>query len=48
MQNSNSNCIHFIRRNHIIGLPQRDAVNKPLYDYEKIIFDSVCSSTNMS
>jgi len=25
--------------NHIIGLPQRDGQDKPLYDYEKIIFD---------
>ena len=27
--------------NHIIGLPQKDGVDKPLYDYEKIIFDSL-------
>jgi hypothetical protein len=27
--------------NHIIGLPKKDAVDKPLYDYEKIIFDSL-------
>jgi hypothetical protein len=27
--------------NHILGLPQKDAVDKPLYDYEKIIFDSL-------
>jgi hypothetical protein len=26
--------------NHIIGLPQKDGNDKPLYDYEKIIFDS--------
>ena len=25
--------------NHIIGLPHKDGVDKPLYDYEKIIFD---------
>jgi hypothetical protein len=25
--------------NHIIGLPKRNDVDKPLYDYEKIIFD---------
>jgi hypothetical protein len=25
--------------NHIIGLPQKDGNGKPLYDYEKIIFD---------
>ena len=27
--------------NHIIGLPQKEAVDKPLYDYEKILFDSL-------
>jgi hypothetical protein len=27
--------------NHIIGLPQRDGQDKHLYDYEKIIFDSL-------
>jgi hypothetical protein len=27
--------------NHIIGLPQKDAADKPLYDYERIIFDSL-------
>jgi hypothetical protein len=27
--------------NHITGLPQKDSVDKPLYDYEKIIFDSL-------
>jgi hypothetical protein len=26
---------------HIIGLPQKDAIDKPLYDYEGIIFDSL-------
>jgi hypothetical protein len=25
--------------NHIIGLPQKDGNDKPLYDYERIIFD---------
>ena len=25
--------------NHIIGLPQKDSIDKPLYDYEKMIFD---------
>jgi Terminase RNaseH-like domain len=25
--------------NHIIGLPSKDTVDKPLYDYEQIIFD---------
>jgi hypothetical protein len=27
--------------NYIIGLPQKDGVDKPLYDYEQIIFDSL-------
>jgi hypothetical protein len=27
--------------NHIIGLPQKNRSHKPLYDYEKIIFDSL-------
>jgi hypothetical protein len=27
--------------NHIIGLPQKDGIEKPLYNYEKIIFDSL-------
>jgi hypothetical protein len=27
--------------NHIVGLPQKDGNDKPLYDYEKIIFDSL-------
>jgi hypothetical protein len=27
--------------NHIIGLPQKDGLDKPLYDYEGIIFDSL-------
>ena len=27
--------------NHIIGLPQKDGVDKPLYDYQKIVFDSL-------
>jgi hypothetical protein len=27
--------------NHIIGLPQKDSVDKPFYDYQRIIFDSL-------
>jgi hypothetical protein len=27
--------------NHIIGLAQKDGVDKPLYDYERIIFDAL-------
>ncbi|HJT49346.1 MAG TPA: DEAD/DEAH box helicase family protein [Nitrososphaeraceae archaeon] len=29
--------------NHIIGLPQKDAVDKPFYEYEKMIFDCLVS-----
>jgi hypothetical protein len=32
--------------NHIIGLPQKDGIAKPLYDYEQIIFDSLVGSAN--
>jgi hypothetical protein len=31
--------------NHIIGLPQKDGNDKPLYDYEEIIFDSLVTQT---
>ena len=27
--------------NHIIGLPQKDGEDKPLYDYEQLIFDAL-------
>ena len=30
--------------NHVIGLPQKNSVDKPLYGYEKIIFDSLVLS----
>ena len=29
--------------NHIIGLPKKNGIEKPLYDYQKIIFDSLQS-----
>jgi hypothetical protein len=32
--------------NHIIGLPQKDGNDKPLYDYEQIIFDSLVTQTS--
>ena len=32
--------------NHIIGLPQKDGNDKPLYDYEKIIVDSLVTHNN--
>ena len=31
--------------NHIIGLPQKNANDKPLYDYQQIIFDSLAAQT---
>jgi hypothetical protein len=31
--------------NHVIGLPQKDGVNKPIYDYEKIIFDYLVTNS---
>jgi hypothetical protein len=27
--------------NHILGLPQKDGIDKPLFDYEQIIFDAL-------
>ena len=29
--------------NHIIGLPQKDGNDKPMYDYEQILFDSLAN-----
>jgi hypothetical protein len=37
--------------NHIIGLPQTYGVDKPLYDYQRIIYDSLvtqCGNANLS
>jgi hypothetical protein len=31
--------------NHIIGLPQKDSIDKPLFDYEEIIFNSLVTQT---
>jgi hypothetical protein len=31
--------------NHIIGLPQKNRIDKPLYNYEEIIFDSLVTQT---
>ena len=28
--------------NHIIGLPQKDGITKPIFDYQKILFDTCC------
>ena len=27
--------------NHVIGLPRKDGVEKPLFDYEKLLYDSL-------
>ena len=32
--------------NHIIGLPQKNVTDKPLYDYEEIIFDCLITQTS--
>jgi hypothetical protein len=32
--------------NHIIGLPQKEGIDKPLYDYEEIIFDCLVTLKN--
>ena len=34
--------------NHIIGLPEKNGTDKPLYDYQKIIFDSLVTSNGNS
>jgi hypothetical protein len=34
--------------NHIIGLPTKENKQKPIYDYEKIIFDSLSLTSNDS
>jgi hypothetical protein len=42
---TNGNCCF----NHIIGLPEKESIDKPLYEYEKIIFDSlVAQNKNLS
>jgi hypothetical protein len=32
--------------NHIIGLPQKDGIDKPMYDYERIIFDCLADQNS--
>ena len=32
--------------NHIIGLPQKDGQDKPLYDYEQIVFVNLLDNSN--
>jgi hypothetical protein len=39
---TNGNCCF----NHIIGLPQKDGIDKPLYDYERTIFDSLVTQNS--
>jgi hypothetical protein len=31
--------------NHIIGLPQKDGIDKPLYDYQRMIYDSLVTES---
>ena len=31
--------------NHVVGLPQKDKKEYPLFDYKKIIYDELMSST---
>jgi hypothetical protein len=38
---ANGECCCF---NQIIGLPQKDGVDRPLYDYERIVFDHLITS----
>jgi hypothetical protein len=33
--------------NHVVGLPQKDGKDKPLYDYQQIIFDSLCNNKHL-
>jgi hypothetical protein len=37
---SNGNCCF----NHVVGLPQKDQVQHPMYDYEKLLYDSLMSN----
>ena len=32
--------------NHIIGLPNKDGIDKPLYEYEKLILDYLVSQNS--
>ncbi len=32
--------------NHIIGLPQKNETDKPMYDYEEIIFGNLVTNSN--
>ena len=34
--------------NHFIGLPKKEGIDKPLYDYEKITFESLSSQLSIS
>jgi hypothetical protein len=34
--------------NHIIGLPHKDGIDKPLYDYEEIVFDALVHDYNIN
>jgi hypothetical protein len=34
--------------NHIIGLPTKEGIEKPMFDYEKILYDSIFSSSSVN
>ena len=39
---TNGDCCY----NHIIGVPKKDGIDKPLYDYEQPIFDSLVTNNS--
>jgi hypothetical protein len=39
-QATNGNCCF----NHVVSLPQKDKVQHPMYDYEKLLYDSLMSN----
>ena len=41
-QATNGNCCF----NHVVGLPQKDKREYPLFDYEKILYDTLMNSGN--
>jgi hypothetical protein len=45
-KNISKKTLLFFKKNHIIGLPSKDTVEKPLYDYEQIIFDSLVTQNS--
>ena len=33
--------MEFVAFNHIIGLPKKDGTEKPIFDYQKILYDAL-------